>query len=46
MFSFGFTDDDHRVVLKPITGGVNTKHDYVNAAYIDVSFSIAKINLN
>ena len=47
LFRFLFvTDDDHRVVLKSISGGVNTKHDYVNAAYIDVSFPIAEINLN
>ena len=36
-FSFG-TDDDHCVVLKSISGGVDCEHDYINAAYIDVSF--------
>ena len=35
-FSFG-TDDDRRVVLKSISGGVDREHDYINAAYIDVS---------
>ena len=39
-FSFG-TDDDHRIVLKSISGGVDCEHDYINAAYIDVSFLIA-----
>ena len=29
-------DDDHRVVLKSISDGVNCEHDYVNATYIDV----------
>ena len=29
-------DDDHRVVLKSISDGVNCEHDYVNASYIDV----------
>ena len=38
-FSFQFgTDDDHRVVLKSISGGVECEHDYINAAYVDVSF--------
>ena len=38
-FAFSFdTDDDHRVVLKSISGGVECEHDYINAAYIDVSF--------
>ena len=36
-FQFG-TDDDHRVVMKSISGGVDCEHDYINAAYIDVSF--------
>ena len=37
MIPFG-TDDDHRVVLKSISGGVDYEHDYINAAYVDVSF--------
>ena len=38
-FAFSFdTDDDHRIVLKSISGGVDCEHDYINAAYIDVSF--------
>ena len=38
-FAFSFwTDDDHRVVLTSISGGVECEHDYINAAYIDVSF--------
>ena len=36
-FPFG-TDDNHRVVLKSISGGVDCEHDYINAAYVDVSF--------
>ena len=32
------TDDDHRVVLKSISGGVDCEHNYINAAYVDVSF--------
>ena len=35
-FPFG-TDDDHRVVLKSISGGVDCEHNYINAAYVDVS---------
>ena len=43
LFWFPFeTDDDHRVVLKSISGGVNAKHDYINAAHIDVSSLIAE----
>ena len=43
LFGFPFgTDDDHRVVLKSISGGVDCEHDYINAAYIDVS-SLEKI---
>ena len=34
-FSLG-TDDDHCVVLKSISDGVNCEHDYINATYIDV----------
>ena len=30
------TDDDHRVVLKSISDGVDCEHDYINATYIDV----------
>ena len=37
MTPFG-TDDDHRVVLKSISGGVDCEHNYINAAYVDVSF--------
>ena len=33
-------DDDHRVVLKSISDGVNCEHDYVNASYIDVRDTI------
>ena len=33
-------DDDHRVVLKSISDGVNCEHDYVNASYIDVRATI------
>ena len=29
-------DDDHRVVLKSISDGVDCEHDYMNASYIDV----------
>ena len=29
-------DDDHRVLLEPISGGVNCEHEYINASYIDV----------
>ena len=36
-FPFG-TDDDHHVVLKSISGGVECEHNYINAAYIDASF--------
>ena len=42
-FSFFETDDDHRVVLKSISGGVDCEHDYINAAYVDVS-SLEKIS--
>ena len=35
-FPFG-TDDDHCVVLKSISGGVDCEHNYINAAYVDVS---------
>ena len=31
------TDDDHRVVLESISGGVYCEHNYINAAYIDAS---------
>ena len=31
------TDDDHRVVLKSISGSVDCEHNYINAAYVDVS---------
>ena len=34
-FSLG-TDDDHRVVLKSISDGVEYEHDYINATYMDV----------
>ena len=37
LIPFG-TDDDHRVVLKSISGGVDCEHKYINAAYVDVSF--------
>ena len=30
------TDDDHRVVLKSISDGVDCEHNYINATYIDV----------
>ena len=33
-------DDNHRVVLKSISDGVNCEHDYVNASYIDVRDTI------
>ena len=33
-------DDDHRVVMKSISDGVNCEHDYVNASYIDVRDTI------
>ena len=36
-FLFG-TDDDHRVVLKSISGSVDCEHNYINATYIDASF--------
>ena len=29
-------DDDHRVVLEPISGRVNCEHEYINASYVDV----------
>ena len=35
IFSIG-TDDDHRVILKSISDGVDCEHDYINATYIDV----------
>ena len=34
-------DDDHRVVLKSISEGVDCEHDYINATYIDVRLNIA-----
>ena len=34
-YSLG-TDDDHRIVLKSISEGVDCEHDYINATYIDV----------
>ena len=33
-------DDDHRVVLRSISDGVNCEHDYINATYIDVRNTI------
>ena len=41
VFSLG-TDDDHRVVLKSISDGVDREHDYINATYIDVRNTIQK----
>ena len=39
LIPFG-TDDDHRVVLESISGGVDCEHNYINAAYVDVSFPV------
>ena len=39
LFSIG-TDDDHRVVLRSISDGVDSEHDYINATYIDVRNTI------
>ena len=43
IFSLG-TDDDHRVVLKSISDGVDCEHDYINATYIDVRNMIQKFD--
>ena len=34
-----FTDDDNRIVLKPLTDINDCQRDYINACYIDVSLS-------
>ena len=39
LFSLG-TDDDHCVVLRSISDGVDSEHDYINATYIDVRNTI------
>ena len=31
------TDDDHRVVLRPLEGHKDCQNDYINASYVDVS---------
>ena len=37
-FSFNFfSDDDNRIILKPIGDLSDCQHDYINASYIDVS---------
>jgi len=37
MVSPSYTDDDNRVVLRPLEGHEDCQSDYVNASYVDVS---------
>ena len=32
-----YTDDDNRVVLRPLEGHEDCQSDYINASYVDVS---------
>ena len=37
MVSLSCTDDDNRVVLRPLEGHEDCQSDYINASYVDVS---------
>ena len=37
MVSHSYTDDDNRVVLRPLEGHEDCQSDYINASYVDVS---------
>ena len=37
-YDFLVSDDDNRVVLKPIDGIDDCQHDYINASFVNVSY--------
>ena len=32
------TDDDNRIILKPLNGSTDCQNDYINASYVDASY--------
>ena len=36
ILSHSYTDDDSRVILRPLPGHDDCQHDYINASYVDV----------
>ena len=39
------SDDDNRIVLQPIRGRSDCQNDYINACYIDVSYTTSTTNV-